>query len=368
MPLRPFTLSGSMRSDLTWYAGSPEGTLQVMGATLDPTTINGRWSDRFIRPASDFNDEEFAASGFANVAAPSIAGQDGSAPAKLDGAPINTVRDLATLVDDMRRQGQLIQVTWMDKLRRGIVKKFEEKWQTTHVLEWSITFEWMSQDAFALNQEPVEARQFDFSTSINKMNDDLDVINSGNLLTTDPFGSIKAAAAALDAGFKSIAELVDDIQEGVFDLEDAFVVSTRRFISAQNTSRRIAGTYDFLKRRSADLSLLFDNAQDALSLNETDDLGERLSERKATRDQRKASNRVGSVAARNQQSVLKNLNPELVRAFVAREDQDLREVARLHYGTPDSWQSLLSYNNLATSKLEAGQLVLVPRNPPEVEC
>src|SRR5262245_24990140 len=53
LPYRPITFSGTMRHDITWYPGNPEATIQVLGAAEDPTTINGRWSDRWLGSEED---------------------------------------------------------------------------------------------------------------------------------------------------------------------------------------------------------------------------------------------------------------------------------------------------------------------------
>jgi hypothetical protein len=240
-----------------------------------------------------------------------------------------------------------------------------------------MTFQWFSQDEFLFDEEPVETPSFDLDAAVNEANDDLQFITSvpavsSSRASASGLSTLVSAttqtAAAFNEGFKEISRTVTDMQNAVFDLEDAVIVSTQAVVGAFGTARRIAGTWEFLKQRAADLALLFDNVQDALSLNQTEDYGVRLAERKNTRDQRKSARRMGASASRNQQTVVKTLNPELVRAFTARENQDLRDISRLHYGTPDSWRALLRYNNLSDSKLRAGQLVLVPRNPPQAEC
>ena len=155
LPKRPFTLSGSMRTDLSWYAGSPEGTLQIMGASLDPTTISGKWSDKFLSIFSEEEDVQ-AAFGTDHIAGQPVRfendRQDTAAPVTIsgggvgEGAPagFDSVGELANKIDEIRRQGQILEVKWGRQLRRGILQKFTQNWHTTQDLEWEMVFQWMS--------------------------------------------------------------------------------------------------------------------------------------------------------------------------------------------------------------------------------
>lgn len=392
LPRRPFTLSGQMRTDLTWYAGSPEGTLQIMGATLDDTMISGKWSDRFISIDSEEEDVQAA------IGSEGIAGQpvrreedrgDTSAPITISGDtgigafPFQNVAEVANKVDEIRRQGQVLEVTWGAQLRRGIMKKFVQKWSTHQDLEWEMNFQWMSQDSANLDAIAVEAgNKFDLNASIDAANDALAIV------TAEPFtapstGSLSLVERArassivtgvnrfgqeINTGFKSLAETITEVQTAVFDLEDVAIQTSRNVVGFVNSAKRVAGAWDFLKRRANDMALLLENVEDAIALNEVADAGDRLASRKKTRNRRQGARRIVNDSARQQDAVLKQINPELLRSFTARAGQDLRDIATLHYGTPDAWQALLQYNNLSNSKLNAGQLIFVPRNPPKVEC
>jgi hypothetical protein len=130
LPYRPFELSGSQRHDITWYPGSPIGTLQNLGSKEEETTIRGYWKDRFIAASANPDNPSTA---FAQVSD------------QLGDQPVSLVTDLAALVDDMRRQGQVVQVTWLQQSRRGLLSKFMQRWNTNEDVEWEITFVWTSQ-------------------------------------------------------------------------------------------------------------------------------------------------------------------------------------------------------------------------------
>ncbi len=52
---------------------------------------------------------------------------------------------------------------------------------------------------------------------------------------------------------------------------------------------------------------------------------------------------------------------DLLAAFIAQAGTDLRDVSIAYYGTPDQWRALLQYNELPSSQLKAGTMVLVPK-------
>lgn len=385
LPFRPFTLSGSMRHEITWYPGSPEGVLQVMGATLEPTTVNGRWSDRFISLESD-EDEVLEAINTQNIAGQAVRDptDDDRAPISISTpgvgsleAAVNNVREVVDIIDSIRRHGQIIEVVWGNQLRRGIMSKFTEKWQTNQDLEWEMSFVWTSQDVEELDNIEVETRnKYDLNQALDRADDSLSIITA-KPFTAPPselsrFGAIKAATKdVLDAAeepFKNIARLITDVQSGILDVEDTAIQISRSVVGAVTSAKRIAGAWTFLEQRANDLALLLDTVEDAIALNEFEDAGERLASRKDTRDRRRGARRIAGDSARQKDAALKALRPELIRAFTAREGQDLRDVATEFYGTPDGWRGLRRYNNLSDSRLSAGQLVLVPRRPPQERC
>ena len=80
--------------------------------------------------------------------------------------------------------------------------------------------------------------------------------------------------------------------------------------------------------------------------------------------QRSFNNAVQSVRYNNaltRYSLEQQLQQELLASFVAAQNMDLRDVSTRYYGTPDNWQQLMQFNGFASSKLNAGDLVWVPK-------
>lgn len=326
-----------MRSDITWYPGSPIATLQVLGAQEDETTISGRWKDRFLK--------ESAQPGF------------GESPyAQLNGEPIANVQELAKLVDDMRRKGQMIDVTWFDIARRGIIKTFRQKWFYAQELEYEITFLWVSQ-AEALTDIEVTVKNEDLSDLPPLLQNDADFLNPQSLL--------QEAGAAIATITDTLNEHVDEIQSGIFALEDTVFAQVTLTLNAFDAIQRVAGILDFVKLRARNLQFVITDDVNASIENSDPVFGVGLKAFNVGRSQRVRSRSIASTAAQQQDVAVKRLNPELVSTVTARKNQDLRDVATRAYGTPDAWRALAQFNKMKGSKTEAGQMIFVPRDPPK---
>jgi hypothetical protein len=368
LPYRPFTLSGTQRHDITWYAGSPEGTIQMLGAQEDETTVNGKWKDRFLRQVEDMSPAEQEAAGFttvaranAGVSAPA-AGQYGEAGAMIDGSPVNNVRELAEQIDDVRRKGQYVEVSWVNQLRQGIIASFRQSWDTAQDLEWEIRFVWINQ-GIQLASIPIQDRSIDLSDSVVQFANQLDVLAS----LQD--GSIPIDLRQTSAGqaLSTINSSIDKMEQALEQLQDTIIVNTQAFLSPVATAQRAIGILTFLVEIGEDTANSIDRSLDSAILNVEGLFGAKLDQRNVLSKQKRAARRISGIAAIRKEQLEKQVRPELVRAFTSREDQDLRDVALEFYGRADEWRSLLRFNNLSTSRLSANQLIFVPRNPPQVD-
>ena len=368
LPYRPFTLSGDQRHDITWYAGSPEGTIQMLGAKENETTINGMWKDRFLRQVADMSAAEQIAAGFtSDTQRP--AGQQGESGAQIDGQPVSNVRELAEEIDDVRRKGQFVEVTWVNQLRRGIISAFRQSWHTAQDLEWEIRFVWINQ-GIQLADIPIQDRSVDLSdVSVEVENQlaELDKISDGSIpLDLNAASPGQALGNAADIGqlLAPINTGIDQLHQALEQLQDTIIVNTQDFLSPISTAQRAIGILEFMKVIGESIANAIDVRLDAAILNVQDIFGTKLDQRNTLSKQKRAARRISAVAAIRKEQMEKQVNPELVKAFTAREDQDLRDVALEHYGIADEWRSLMRFNNLATSRLAARQLIFVPRNPP----
>lgn len=342
LPYRPYELSGSQRNDLSWYPGSPIGVMQILGAREEPTTINGWWKERFIAESAtaDSLNNPFA---------------------QLDGEPISTVRRLAELVDDIRRKGQIIEVTWLDLARHGILERFTQRWHNALDLEYEIAFSWISQ---AEDLAPlVLVGEQDLSELPNLMQSVVDGLNQPSF-----FGEVGGAIGDIT---DTINASIFELESSVVALEDAVVANIQLTLGPLETAARAASVLDFMKRQARNLAnTIVDEAEGAWSNfeNDTYTYGTFLSGQLRLRGQKQGARNVQRTAAVEQDTIGRRVSPDLIQTVVSREGQDLREISTENYGTPDEWRSLMHFNGLGNSRLSAGQLVFVPRNPVQFSC
>lgn len=342
LPYRPLSLSGSQRNTVEWYPGNPIGVLQVYGAKEEPTTVNGYWKDVFL--------------GSANYAL-------------VDGFPVATARDLANTVDDIRRKGQEVKVTWLNHVRFGVLSKFTQKWYNGHDLEWEIEFTWIAQEDVTLSQIPftnsvATVDLADAPSQIKAITDQTKDASEGFL------GAIGSTITSLTDTITTFTQNFQDVIDGinektdevgglVTDLFDAVAQLTQFSTAPQDVQKRVAGVLDGIKLESDDQRDMFQDA-DGTRLNYGGTFGGVLADRATLREQADLSNQTAVLAAAQQKRILASVKSQVLAVFQAREGDDLRRVSQFYYGTPDGWRSLMLYNDLRTDVLVAGQTVIVP--------
>lgn len=368
LPYRPFNLSGSQRNNIDWYPGSPIGTLQVFGAQEDETSVNGWWKDAFLGGQERGNAP-------AEVTGESTADVDGTEGTLLSSSALTTASALVNVVDDMRRKGQEVEVTWLDKVRRGIIEKFSQKWHTGHDVEWEIGFKWISQGESLSDTKFKDDTATDIGDLPNMVQEELTgVLGEDNDLTQSAGEQMSDLLAVIDEASAGLADMADSLTDAV--------VSIGNTITAPNAAlRKVAGILDGIKLAAGDLVDIIDQYLDGASLDQGMDVfvaalpdngslsfGVVLANRGAARARGDACVRLRDLAARQQAQLLGQATSEMLKIFQARDDQDLRQVSQDAYGTPDAWLGLMIYNNLTSSGLRAGQVVFVPAQPPQGTC
>jgi hypothetical protein len=318
--------------------------VQVLGAAEDETTLRGQWKNRFLQNVT-FDGTSITP----------------DAIALLNRTPLLDVTALATLVDDIRRKGQLCEVSWLHLKRQGILTKFVQTWSEPVGIDlgWEVTFQWISQA-----DEPSPA-----------------VLSSG-LDLGDVQGSWQIAADALDAAranppFQQAATFQQTVDSTITSLKDesaevvgAVANSVNGASTTSDTVRRLASVMSTINGQS---QFLRDEVSVGTSESErfalpvsqaaggTPSFTSRLRANVYSRGLYDAARAEQSQANLQRDDYASKLDPLLIGAFVARDGQNLREVAVVFYGTQEEWGTLLTFNQLTSSRLSAGQVVFVPK-------
>lgn len=362
LPHRPFELSGSQRHSLDWYPGSPIGTLQVFGAKEEGSTFRGRWCDKFLG-----GDIPFGSS--TTLTGSTTEFLEGVEVVVVNEERVRTARDLVFVVDDVRRKGQEVEVTWLNQVRRGLLERFTQRWQTGHDVEWELGFVWSSQGETNL-EIPFEDPSTDVFDVPKAIQDRVDEMGLDAALAVPQAGDRYAFfIGQLNEQVAAIEDLADEIR-------DAAVQTVRNVSAPWEGLQRLAGALGGMKEAAEDARTVLERDADAAALNvnwpfgnpyggaASRTFGQILGQRTQVREQAGAADRLRGTSASQQARLLKQINPELAAAFQARADQDLRDVSTHYYGTPDEWRSLMLFNRLTSSALRAGQVVFVPARPP----
>lgn len=398
LPYRPLTFSGTMRADVTYYPGNPEPTVQMLGASEEETTITGMWKDRFI------GDGQEHAVLFTQVLGPAafdsfvpssdpriIPGLVTFRPAR---TVLTTAADIVKVVDEIRRTGQLVRVSWDEFVREGFITKFEQTWDRKQDVAWSITFRFLNQG----DRTPAPARIGTLSVnplqfaSMLQGQVELGARYFGSSVFDRAIVKIRKATAFI----QNKRDLLKDFSGQVSALVNPgalFVSASKEFIStfaALVTESRdllgkgldgVIGKVDFTTSVLAQMNNVLDKSSGyrlkirgqpleaylkiSPETDKTSLLGKVLSLSASLRGVSKQLARLSgnvadsrAVVRTDLQSTKGSTGPSM--PYIARQGDDLRKVARMVFGTASSWQVIARYNNLSSSELEVGQRVYIP--------
>jgi len=387
-PFKGVEFGGSMRAEITHYAGNPIASIQVLGAEEAPTTFKGKWKRRYFA-ANEFITDPMEAE-FIVVDAQGM-------------RTLVQVPDMVAYVDSIRRAGQLLEVNWAEILRVGILKKFTPTFMSRMEVEWEMEFEWISQGEVHVETRPRTNSLSDVEQLMAKSVGDIVAAvdqqpaperfeNSTVTVPTDPEGPVypdgPSDAAAIA---NSIAPVGASVGQAVASfLRDGEVQARVNRLVAQYAGIRDAaasvvdGIGGVGTATRTTIAVLFGIRADAVFLREyalrtttealfgvTDaalvGVADLLTASAVTRRFGAGVLQTRNDANQVRSDLEREVEPELFAIITAREGQNLRDVSFQYYGTTDGWRFLKQYNRTDSSELTAGQVIFVPRRLGRVE-
>ena len=118
MPFSPTAFGGGRtRVVKTMYPGNPVASGQVLGTDEEDDSFSGRWRDAILTTTGKVLFDNF---------------------------PIVTAEDLASAVDSIRTSAQMLRVTWAKIERFGVMTYFKPEWERREILNWTMSFDWLS--------------------------------------------------------------------------------------------------------------------------------------------------------------------------------------------------------------------------------
>jgi len=387
LPRRPLSLITSQRMSVTWLPGYSVATAQPLGAKEEVTTINGKWSDKYLAvndtAAADLGPLGTAFSNFDRAigrAANTVglgSGFGGGATNDVVPVTYNNVRvekayRAAEIVDDFVRGAVFVEVRWDNQARRGFITKFTKEWLTALDLQWEMEFTWVSR---AEANPPVTAQELSFGSTASLFQTLADALNTEALPPTFPMAT--DALADVDAGIKRIAATTQAISDTIGN-------TTSLALAPFGVARSVMALSDTL-RGQADALKNFFEAQPALGLHvvrtgtsasakaQTSAQPSRLSAPSLSgfSDAIVASeyvwriygilNQIRRAAVIQKDEYARKLERQVVAVVTTREGDDLRALATKFYGNPNDWKRIAQANGLTSAALTAGLTVVVPK-------
>lgn len=329
------SFGGTQRSKLVWHQGNPVATHLIFGPTIDPTSVNGIWKERYL-------------------------GED---------API----DLVETFESVRDRGLMLRVSWSTIERVGILKQFE--WRPgvptggLSDIGWSMTFEWSrsGNDAGRLFVPTVGQTTKPFRTGLTAVaNDFANSRTTVNIIISEIgnfAGLNRATSAALVANMEAtlragdaVLTLLTDtasrlggvINAGATLLEQGSVATDSCIDNAYELAE-VTGGANPLRSTDADdvetivnTTLLFAGAIDPLYA-------------------------LVDVAYQTQSEIDADIVPDTEFEIPAVPGEDLRKVAVRIYGTSDAWEAIAKRNGIRNGSTipEDLQTLIIPAALPD---
>lgn len=341
LPYQPFELEGSMRAEFTWYPGNAVATTQMLGAQEKPTVIKGKWKDRFIRHTTE-----------AGVAVTN------TGLALFNGLSVADVFELSQAVEEIRLAGQEVEVTWDSHVRRGVLLRFRQSWTRREDLDWEMEFQWTSRGQA---QSPVTLPANPQTLGLSaQFTDDVEVLRKA--LVPPAFSVVEEFTSTVLTAFSEIEDASLAVENAVragLALALTPVEIAERGLAAAESMRVAASNIVAAVEQFPPLQLIKRPTGDSGA---SVSLGDALASDVWTRAIKQAARALQATASAEADTLRTTARQEsLLAVFVAKQPLDLRDVAVKYYGTQEEWRRILIYNALESSRLSAGQVVLVPR-------
>lgn len=334
LPYKPLVFKSNQNVEITWYPGNETATSDVIGPTLDPTSVNGIWKDKFLSNGTTKQGKA-----------------DASTPISLNGRAITTAQEAVGVFDLVRKEGQLLEVSFLNFKRRGFLTSFTFEIDNQHDIAWNAQFSWVSVDAQS------DSVQYDSRKSVT------DCANEARQNLNELKKIVQEKDFAVQRQFQDLLQQKLNSAESYVDQLDTAAANAASGSNAPiDTVRAAVGALNNISVSCDDLlahiTTAFNNvlyrqstAQEFLDRINVDTYLRSIS---AQVQQLKQSANV------NAQAYSANIRDSLLATHTATDGEDLRDVSDKYYKTPFMWRTLADYNFLTSSKLSAGQIVFVP--------
>jgi hypothetical protein len=317
-PIKPWPLSGQMRTVRTDYPGARTPSEQVLGPQHDPFALHGRWDDRY----------------------------------NFQGYAVEEMRRF----EAMCRRGNLVRFQFQGQVFEGLIKS----WRFQYKMNWLIEYEFQVSVHLRTGEDDLTDRSPETTPT---PSEDFDKINVGVQAAADAHdtapknaigGSIfTGSTSALDALINNRDVLGQTLDQ--HDIGPTATLDTR----AQNPFKRIATQFRAVASSSAALAAVTTDARSDTSLGLRTPLSVLGFESwsRSVRFITRTVLRAATIAAQNADS---RDEPTATRLYRPHAGESLYAISRQFYGTPHAWRLIADRNRLRTFQLDGTELLIIP--------
>lgn len=320
-PFKGLAFEVEQRISTTWYPGNPVATQQAMGPTEKNTTINGRWSDRYLG--------------------------DTQAQQLVD--RLELLCRLAVPVEVSWGAGLVdTQVLGTPIVRQGLIRRFKHSYMDSGIqdITWELEFEWRGRGAQQAAPVSVGApvQQPDLQILASQLDDSADLLST---FVDSTRVQMFKLPPDLDAAITQKTDSLRNLNQGLTNL------STQVTATPQLTAQRLGNIVSLMTQtvvtvRDAVTNMeqvplhLLEVRDDALSLLGL--LAGVLRTKKALQD-------LAGSAAQGRDAAAAASHTGVLAEVLAPAGVDLRDLALQFYGDPDQWYAIAHYNGIVGSRV-----------------
>lgn len=392
LPFQGVGFGTQQRVDINYFPGNPVAIAQVIGATWQDTTCEGRWSDRFLL------DDEHAPDliNFAVLAETALPDVDAAvvsrtpAPQNLADAatsstyqsggalPARKARTAGAIRDafySLCRGGQLLRVEWGSIVRFGYIGEFTPTHDREQDINWELMFKWIGDRPTQPSPAPVSKDLVAAISSVQgRILTIVEFLSSGNRPSRTerdfdrlPSSSINAFAIFLEQYRRRFIQYLRKINSS----GDALFSALERIIRAvtpidpRELFGNVRGAMQGLIDATNEMLEAFETLGPAVgvSVQTNGSCADVTVVDALSRAFRKLAIDLAAEARRQQDEIDKFFTPSIKTIVRPYAGTTLRDISIQEYGTANNWRAIQDFNGLPDSVVPAGTVIRVPEIP-----
>lgn len=323
MPYRPAAWPRTHRFKKTTYSGNPRATIQMLGTDDMGLELNGFWKARYVAAAAEME-------GFEDLWS--------------EGRVI-TPETLIAVFDRILRGGNLLEVTWANEVRRGVMTEFEPSYDRVEDVSWSCRFEWTQANEFeAPRAADIQDTQNEIDTALSDLEDSMSQIPP-IILPNITSAILLQETVARESGLAMSVAIA-----AIYGVPE---VSSSQFQRVSSNASSAAAAALALRALLADT-----NIEDMVA---TDDVNSLLAAQAWSTLFASRSLGFAAVAIRAREATRGRVVADLLGIVRLGRNQTLRTLALEYYGSADDWTYIADANGFTTSVPGVGAVVKIPR-------